>query len=240
MTNYQAEPETKNLLLRRVNQHIREHDWFAVLIDLIVVVVGVFLGLQAANWNEARLAKTEESILLTRYVSDLHAIEFEANAKAEFIGGNQQRIEQVLALLENNPTEPAGNVLQNSIERLTTMPGTIERSPTYLELLAGGMRRISDHELREAIVDHDGMLVDAKEIQAIRRNSIEPYVATLQRLRLLLNEVGAEKAIELSGGTLEIKLALLRLDETYNDEKARMQQVQTTTQELLALLPGER
>lgn len=116
------------------------------------------------------------------------------------------------------------------------MPGTIERSPTYLELLAGGMRRITDDNLREAIVKHDGMLLDAKETQAIRRAYMEPYVARLHRLRLLLGEVESARAIELSGGALEVRLALMRLDEIYNGEKSKLQNVLETTQRLLGIL----
>ncbi len=203
------------------------------------MVLGVFLGLQASNWNEARLAKADETVLIERFVSDLEAIEFEANAKAEFIGENQKRIEEIAASFKSDSPEPGGDTLKGEIEQLVAMPGTIERSPTYLELLAGGMRRITDDELREAIVKHDGMLLDAKETQAIRRSSIEPHIAVLQRLRLLLDEVQPATAIEMSGGSLEIRLALMRLNEAYSGEKAKLQQVRNTTQQLLDLI-GEK
>ena len=223
------------MLLRRASRHIREHDWFAVLVDFTIVIVGVFLGLQASNWNDARLAKADEAVLIERFVSDLEAIEFEANAKAEFIGENQEHIEEVTALLRVDSAASDGDSLRIRIQQLVAMPGTIERSPTYLELL-GGMRRITDDELREAIVRHDGMLLDAKESQAIRRSSIEPHVAVLQRLRLLLGEVEPARAIEQSGGALEIRLALMRLDEIYSDERTRLQDVRSKTQQLLALI----
>jgi hypothetical protein len=42
------------MLLRRLTKHVAEQSWFAVWLDLIVVVVGIFLGLQAAQWNDAR------------------------------------------------------------------------------------------------------------------------------------------------------------------------------------------
>ncbi|MEM7278105.1 MAG: hypothetical protein AAF385_08270 [Pseudomonadota bacterium] len=45
------------MLLRRVTEHIKKQNWFAVWIDLIIVVVGVFIGIQVANWNEARTNK---------------------------------------------------------------------------------------------------------------------------------------------------------------------------------------
>jgi hypothetical protein len=43
------------MLLRRVIEHVREQNWLAVFIDFLIVVVGVFIGIQVANWNEERL-----------------------------------------------------------------------------------------------------------------------------------------------------------------------------------------
>jgi hypothetical protein len=37
------------MILRRITANFRRQDWSAVVIELIVVVVGVFLGLQASN-----------------------------------------------------------------------------------------------------------------------------------------------------------------------------------------------
>ena len=46
------------MLLRRVMSHIREQNWFAVGIDLVIVVVGVFIGIQVANWNDVQNNKS--------------------------------------------------------------------------------------------------------------------------------------------------------------------------------------
>ena len=40
------------MLLRRVTQHIKDQNWFAVGIDFVIVVIGVFIGMQVTNWNE--------------------------------------------------------------------------------------------------------------------------------------------------------------------------------------------
>lgn len=34
------------MLLRRVMEHVRAQNWFAIAIDFVIVVVGVFVGLQ--------------------------------------------------------------------------------------------------------------------------------------------------------------------------------------------------
>ena len=42
------------MLLRRVIEHVRAQNWTAVALDLVIVVVGVFIGLQVQEWNNAR------------------------------------------------------------------------------------------------------------------------------------------------------------------------------------------
>lgn len=47
------------MLLRPLIANLRARDWGAVLIEIMILVVGVFLGLQVDNWNDARKATAE-------------------------------------------------------------------------------------------------------------------------------------------------------------------------------------
>ena len=40
--------------LRCVTEHINEQNWFAVVLDFVIVVTGVFIGLQVSEWNESQ------------------------------------------------------------------------------------------------------------------------------------------------------------------------------------------
>lgn len=42
------------MILRRVIQHFLKQEWTAIAIDFVIVVAGVFVGLQVNNWNEGR------------------------------------------------------------------------------------------------------------------------------------------------------------------------------------------
>ncbi len=42
------------MILRRITANFRKQDWTAVVVELVVVVAGVFIGLQASNWNAAQ------------------------------------------------------------------------------------------------------------------------------------------------------------------------------------------
>lgn len=45
------------MLMRRLVENMRPHNWLAVALDLAIVVVGIFLGLQVTSWNEDRLQR---------------------------------------------------------------------------------------------------------------------------------------------------------------------------------------
>ena len=47
------------MVIRRIRDHVASHDWFAVAIDVVIVLLGVFLGTQMNNWNEGRRAANE-------------------------------------------------------------------------------------------------------------------------------------------------------------------------------------
>jgi len=54
------------MLLRKLTQHVKEQNWFAVGLDLVIVVVGVFIGIQVANWNDIQKDKAGLAASLER------------------------------------------------------------------------------------------------------------------------------------------------------------------------------
>ncbi|HET6912705.1 MAG TPA: hypothetical protein VFH71_05085 [Rhodanobacteraceae bacterium] len=58
-------------MLRHVISHLRRQDWMAVTIELVIVILGVFIGLQVSNWNQARADADLGKDYVTRLTSDL-------------------------------------------------------------------------------------------------------------------------------------------------------------------------
>lgn len=55
------------MILRRMADALRRQNWLTVFIEFAMVVLGVLIALQVANWNEAR----SEQARLSRYVDEL-------------------------------------------------------------------------------------------------------------------------------------------------------------------------
>ncbi len=59
------------MLLRTLVLRMRQHDWLAVAVELLVVIAGVFIALQVSNWNDARREAARGREYLQRLHEDL-------------------------------------------------------------------------------------------------------------------------------------------------------------------------
>jgi hypothetical protein len=58
------------MIPRRIAVHVKAQNWFAVFLDFIIVVAGVFIGIQVSNWNAARIERGQEREYLSRLRED--------------------------------------------------------------------------------------------------------------------------------------------------------------------------
>ena len=61
------------MLLRRVIGHVKAQNWTAVALDFVIVVVGVFIGIQVSNWNDGRGDAAEYQRALQRLNHEIEA-----------------------------------------------------------------------------------------------------------------------------------------------------------------------
>jgi hypothetical protein len=60
------------MIFKRAVAKLRAQDWTAITIELLIVIIGVFVGLQAANSNQARIERRETARLLGELKPALH------------------------------------------------------------------------------------------------------------------------------------------------------------------------
>lgn len=68
------------MIFRRVKAHIEKENWFAVGVDFAIVVIGVFIGIQVANWNDVRKDKALERDYVLRLLEDVERSRSEIEA----------------------------------------------------------------------------------------------------------------------------------------------------------------
>ena len=61
------------MILRRLH-NLRAHNWSAILLELGIVILGVFIGTWVANWNQERAAKAETRRMVEQLAPSLRQL----------------------------------------------------------------------------------------------------------------------------------------------------------------------
>ncbi|MEM6537227.1 MAG: hypothetical protein AAF668_05800 [Pseudomonadota bacterium] len=104
------------MILRRVIEHVRTQNWTAIGIDFVIVVFGVFMGIQLGNWNDARANAAKEEVALAAILDDI---------EADFAGLNGALDAAVLATQASN----------HLLEVAGLQPLTELKTPVFASLL---------------------------------------------------------------------------------------------------------
>lgn len=49
------------MILRRLAESLRNQNWMTFLVELVLVVVGIFIALQVDDWNQARKDRIDDA-----------------------------------------------------------------------------------------------------------------------------------------------------------------------------------
>jgi hypothetical protein len=140
--------------LRRIIEHVRDQNWFAVWLDLIIVFLGVFIGLQADNWNDERIAKSEAKTYYVKLIEDLRAEESTRLAQIAYYQRTKQHGEAALRALQQ-ADRSLGEKFLIDIYQATQMWNYRTQRSTYDELLSGSIANaIPDATVRRQLANY--------------------------------------------------------------------------------------
>ncbi|MDH4107703.1 MAG: hypothetical protein OEW35_05275 [Gammaproteobacteria bacterium] len=143
------------MLLRRVMEHCREQNWFAVLLDFLVVVVGLFVGLQIDTWWEGRRDIRLEQVYLAELAEDFAINGTRLQGR---IAESEAILRAMVALQEqavHAMPDAGGDVLGAYVRELQNMPTFIAVDRAYNNLAGSGdLKLIRSRELRNALASY--------------------------------------------------------------------------------------
>lgn len=143
------------MLLRRVIEHVKKQEWTAVFLDFVIVVVGVFIGIQVANWNAEIADRRTETEYLRQLQVDLRNIQEEITAQIEFEQFHANLASEVHDLIRNDVSAERARKINMGLNELTVRRTLRTQSPTFLDLQGSGkLEIISDPALRSAIISY--------------------------------------------------------------------------------------
>jgi len=145
------------VLIRRLTEDLRSQNWTAVILDLCMVVLGVFIGIQVSNWNEARVERAERVLVELRLQDDFRVLTTELDSAEAYTARVIQSLGVLRHALDRGTVEAAEDeVIRFAIRRGYSHPTFVRHSPTYSELVASGrLDLISDETLRTALARYE-------------------------------------------------------------------------------------
>lgn len=91
------------MLLQRIAKSVKDQNWAVFVIELLVLVIGVFLGLQVDNWNEARIERNAVKTYYDRLIQDLRTNERGLRAHQDYYQNVKAHGEAALSALQTAP-----------------------------------------------------------------------------------------------------------------------------------------
>lgn len=173
------------MLLRRITDHVRAQNWFAVGIDFAIVVIGVYIGIQVSNWNDdIRFQSLEESYLL-RIADELRSNAEMFEADARFAQESREKLRGFLEVIKN-PSASDADLVRHTRDYFSVGIFFADFKPsqtTFDELKAtGNLGIIKDDEMRAALIElhanyADGIYTFDKNEDWVLQTEDEVYLA---------------------------------------------------------------
>jgi len=158
------------MIPRRLAKAIRSQNWFIVFIEVLVLVVGVFIGLQVDDWNQLRKDRVEERVYLEELLED-----FEANRTAllQSTSSLEEIIPAMTALLEQSAMDtPDWSIgeLNDAFRYIHYMPTFFPVERAFANLTGSGdLKIIRNRDLKNALAKY----FSASELLELVQNTHE-------------------------------------------------------------------
>lgn len=172
-----AEPTNGKHIARRLGSALRERDWAGVVIELAIVMAGVFLAIEAANWNQARQDRAQEKRYYAQITVDLRR-DIETLQDAQQRSRNHDAAaESVLhAIDEDIPAGMAPSDFAKAVQLagFLFIPSPTRR--TYDELIStGNLRLLRDSNAKDAIAAYYEAFAELRQWDILLRQQQAEY-----------------------------------------------------------------
>ncbi len=164
------------MILRRITEHVKAQNWTAVALDFVIVVVGVFIGIQVANWNDARADKKTGREYIARIQQELLANQRDMNTRIAYFTRIKNKGLDALKGWNQPPDTLGEQFIIDNYYATFVLRRPIGKD-TYNELLSvGAINSIPDVVVRQRIAEY----YRASEGAEFFFTTIPPYMDALR------------------------------------------------------------
>jgi hypothetical protein len=140
------------MILRRLTSSLKQQHWTTIFIELLIVIIGVFIGTQVSNWNEARIQKAQTQRMLNQLRPELsNQLTFFRTAR-DYYSTTRNFAGQAVRGWEGNPSVSNGQFVIAAYQASQIYGIGINPQTWALTFGADQLRDIDDPLLRRSLV----------------------------------------------------------------------------------------
>jgi hypothetical protein len=138
----------------RFISHAAGHNWFAAAIDVVVLVVGIFLGMQVNNWNQARIDREKGHEYRLRLINEIRTDEVALTSRKLYFSEVLRHAKEALAALDR-PANPDGAAFLIDAYQASQITPTRPARAVYEEIVStGNAQNLGNAALREQVANY--------------------------------------------------------------------------------------
>ena len=173
------------MIIQRLAKGIKDQDWFIVLLEIMIVVIGILVGLQVDDWNEGRKERDLEKGYLERVAKD---IQDSKNTTKSLFSFHEMQIRDIgitvqsLNTCELSPDNKRALVFAFFNMGKLNEPSFIKRTINELEA-SGGFRLIQSNAIKQIINE---VIVEDNQSKGAHRSLLDRVTPAVNRINQLL------------------------------------------------------
>lgn len=148
-----------DMIINRIAQGVCKQDWFTAILELVILVVGIYIGLQVDDWASEREDRQTEIIYLELLARDVAELQQQVDAQQAFERDKVDVAARTYELLTSD--DPSAHQVELG-ELLTALQGrrTLTLvSATYEQMVSSGhLQLIRDPKLRDKLARHFALM----------------------------------------------------------------------------------
>ncbi|MEO6154597.1 MAG: hypothetical protein ABIP16_02575, partial [Thermomonas sp.] len=136
----------------RLAERLKAQDWLAILIEIGIVVIGVFIGTWVANWNQARAEQRDTSAIVDKLGADVARQLETVKAQHRYYANTDRYAGTAFAGWQGDASVSDRDFVIAAYQA-SQVASFVQTGQTYTMLLGGDqVRKIENEGLRDAII----------------------------------------------------------------------------------------
>ena len=139
------------MIFKRAVAKLRAQDWTAISIELGIVILGVFVGIWVANWNQERLQRAETRQMLLQLEPELAQLEAQTTSARHYYAIAGHYAEVALAGWHRDPTVSDVDFVIAAYQASQVIGFNNNGASWALVFGASDLRKIPDPQIRQTL-----------------------------------------------------------------------------------------